>query len=238
MIKIENKADVAVIGDSITQMGYYIDFMKEYLDEVYPDNRISFINLGRSGETVSGLCEKDRPAPRGCLFERIDEVKEHIIKADAFIFCYGMNDGVYEPYSENHMQAFKDGINKLCNILRKYNKPILAVTPPSFDGESYYKWKDAQPAPNPEDPIYPQPYINYNKVLDKYSNWIISQEGILFDKAADIHTPLNNYIEEKKKENKDYIYGDGIHPTKDGHYLMAKVILKELTGDEMPNYCK
>ncbi len=133
LIDISKKNNVAVIGDSITAMGHYITFMKDYLDRKYTGNDINFINLGRSGETLSGLCENNRPTPRGCLFERIDEISESLIRADAFIFCYGMNDGIFEPFSKSHMLAFKNGVKKLVRLLGEFGKPILAVTPPPFD---------------------------------------------------------------------------------------------------------
>lgn len=234
-INLKEKQNITILGDSITFIGHYIAYMKNYLDDNHPSNEISFINLGVSGETLSGLCEADRPTPRGCLFDRIDTILPKLQKADLFIFCYGMNDGIYEPYSDSHMEAYVLGVGRLCEILKGFDKPIVALTPPPFDEKSYFHNQSIQPDPAPDEPIYPIPYKNYDDVLYKYSTWLIGQKDIMVDEVIDIHTPLMAYIDKKRQIDSNYLYGDGIHPGLDGHYIIASQVLVALTKYQMPD---
>lgn len=234
-IDIEDKLNIAVIGDSITFIGKYIDFIKNHLDKLYPDNKITFYNYGISGETLSGLCEKDRPTPRSCLFNRIDSILHKLACADLFVFCYGMNDGIYEQYSKSHMDAYKNGVIHLNDILRVFDKPIISLTPPPFDEISYFHTLSLQPPLVPSQPEYPIAYRGYDDVLKKYSDWLKKQKGILMDDVIDIHTPIKAFIKNMRVKYPTYIYGDGIHPPINGHYMMAKYLLKAITGDEMPD---
>ncbi len=226
------KQNIAIIGDSITVIGHYIGYMKNYFDSRYQGHGIVLSSYGRSGETLSGLCETDRPTPRGCFFDRADEVLPFIQHSDLILFCYGMNDGIYEPYTETHMEAYKNGVIRLCKILGRFDCPSIALTPPPFDAKSYICHSSLQPPLPPGSPVYPEPYMGYDDVLEKYSIWLMTQKGKILHDVIDIHSPIKAYIHRKREENPEYVYGDGIHPGLDGHYLIAQLILEALTGEQ------
>lgn len=228
------KQNIAILGDSITAIGHYIGCMKDYFDFRYPGHGIVLSGYGKSGETLSGLCETGRLVPRGCFFDRADEVLPLIQHSDLILFCYGMNDGIYEPYSETHMQAYKNGVIRLCEILGQC--PRIALTPPPFDAKSYLYHRSLQPPLPPGSPVYPEPFMGYDDVLEKYSIWLMTQKGKLLHDVVDIHAPINAYIHRKRKENPGYVYGDGIHPGLDGHCLIAKLILEVLTGEQISDF--
>ncbi len=90
---------VLFLGDSITHSGHYISFIETRLRQDN-DNRIpEIINLGLPSETCSGLSEPDHPFPRPTVHERLDRALTKI-KPDLVFACYGMNDGIYYPFSE------------------------------------------------------------------------------------------------------------------------------------------
>ena len=91
--------DRSLLGDSITHSGHYISFIETRLRQDN-DNRIpEIINLGLPSETCSGLSEPDHPFPRPTVHERLDRALTKI-KPDLVFACYGMNDGIYYPFSE------------------------------------------------------------------------------------------------------------------------------------------
>src|SRR5207245_9870562 len=95
---------VVFLGDSNTFAGQYIAYLDAYLYTRFPDKKFELLNLGLPSETVSGLSEPDHPYPRPCIFERLDRILEKT-KPDIVVACYGMNDGIYHPFS---VQRFKN----------------------------------------------------------------------------------------------------------------------------------
>jgi lysophospholipase L1-like esterase/pimeloyl-ACP methyl ester carboxylesterase len=141
------------------------------------------------------------------------------------VFCYGMNDGIYYPFSEERFQAYKSGILKLITMIKDAEANAIALTPPPFDPEAI----DVDLLPEGEEKYsYLEPYENYNDVLATYSQWILNKLNDIVDKVIDIYNPINNYINSKRKTEPNYKSGDGIHPNHRGHWLIAKKVLREL----------
>src|SRR5207237_312442 len=90
---------VVFLGDSITNAGMYVQYLDAYLVTRFPDQKFDLINLGLPSETVSGLSEPDHPYPRPDLHERLERVLNKT-KPDIVVVCYGMNDGIYYPFSQ------------------------------------------------------------------------------------------------------------------------------------------
>src|SRR6188508_1752501 len=112
---------VLILGDSITHGGQYVEFIEAYFVTRFPSRRIEFINLGLPSETVSGLSEPGHAGgqfPRPDLHERLDRVLEKA-KPDIIFACYGMNDGIYHPYSEERAAAFQNGITRLRDAAKR-----------------------------------------------------------------------------------------------------------------------
>ena len=100
-----------VLGDSITQGGGYVTFIEYLLEKQYPALTFDIISVGLSSETTSGLSEEGHAGgkfPRPCLHERLGRALE-AVKPTLVVACYGMNDGIYLPYSEDRMQLFVTG---------------------------------------------------------------------------------------------------------------------------------
>src|SRR5580698_7681201 len=66
---LEKYHRVVFVGDSITYYGGYVDDIEAYVLIHNPNSDITFLNLGQSSETVSGLSE---PGHAGGKFTRPD----------------------------------------------------------------------------------------------------------------------------------------------------------------------
>ena len=106
---------IVFLGDSITYSGQFIAYVEAFLRLRDPELVCEFLNLGLPSETVSGLTEPGHEGgrfPRPVLHERLNRVLEKT-KPDLIVACYGMNDGIYHPFSEARFERFKEGMRFL-----------------------------------------------------------------------------------------------------------------------------
>jgi unsaturated rhamnogalacturonyl hydrolase len=215
---------IVFFGDSITNSGLYISYVDTYFKEHYPAFRPSFINLGVSSETASGLSEPEHPFPRPCVHDRLQRALQDS-KPDWAVLCYGMNDGIYYPYSDERFAAYQAGMLRLIQEVRESGAKVIIMTPPPFDPQSL-SGAELQPA-GLENYSYAKPFNQYNDVLKRYSAWLNTLEGTA-EGIIPVHTLLAQHIGRKRSENADYISGDGIHPNEDGHWIIAEALLERL----------
>lgn len=215
---------IVFLGNSITYDGSYITDIETFIITHHPKQHFEFINMGLPSETVSGLSEEghaDGKFPRPDLHERLQRVLA-ITTPDLVFACYGMNDGIYLPFDNSRFEKYKDGINWLHKMIVKSGAKIVHLTPPVYDELKGNK-------------------IGYANTLDKYADWIISQKRTAHWQVADIHYPMKNFLEARRKINApSYIPGfafaeDGVHPNEAGHWLMAKSILLYLGEKDAAN---
>ena len=205
---------ILVVGDSITYGGLYVEYFEVFLALRFPEWRGEVFNLGLPSETVSGLSEEGHAGgkfPRPDLHERFDRVLAKI-KPDLVIACYGMNDGIYLPYSEERAAKFQEGMRWLRAKSAAAGAQVIHLTPPTFD-----------PAPGKD---WSQVKQNYNDVLDRYSTWLLAQRAAGWT-VLDLHGPMNRFLAEHRQQNPGYkLAGDGVHPNDTGHWLMALPLLQ------------
>lgn len=222
---LENFHRVVFVGDSITYAGGYIDDIATYVRIHDPNTAITFLHLGQSSETVSGLSEPGHAGgkyTRPDLHTRLAAILEKT-KPDLVVADYGMNDGIYQPFSEEHFQKFKDGMEWLHETVLRSGAKILHVTPSPFDPVGSNKKLTDDGARG-----YEGPYTNYDAVLGRYAAWLVAQRTNGWD-VVDIHTPMNQFTAERRKTNPQYtLTRDGVHPNAVGHWLMAREILMHL----------
>lgn len=203
----EDTKRIVFLGNSITYNGEFVSYMDAYLTLQYPEKNLEIINVGLPSETVSGLSEPghaDGRFPRPDLRERLDRVLKQL-KPDLVIANYGMNDGIYLPFSEERFEAFKKGMAWMHQTVESTGAEIIHVTPPIYD-----EHKGAA----------------YANVLDIYSDWLVSLRYTQNWKVIDLHWPMRRELEEKRNLNPDFAFAkDGIHPDESGHFLMAKTLL-------------
>lgn len=198
---------VMILGDSITQDGTYVSYLEYFLTQSNPGKSFDIINVGLASETASGLSEAGHAGgafPRPCVHERLQRALD-AVKPQLVVACYGMNDGIYQPYSEANMTAFQDGITKLADGSRAAGARVILVTPPVFEGGAY------------------------DEVLGKFSEWEVAHppKGVIA--VADLHTAMAAARAERRKAAPDFrLTNDNVHPGELGHVVMAQSILQGL----------
>lgn len=205
---------VVFLGNSITYAGKYVTAIDVYYQTHYPNQPIEFINVGLPSETVSGLSEDGHAGgkfPRPDLHERLDRVLAQT-KPDLVFASYGMNDGIYLPFDETRFQKYKDGIEWLHTEVVKTGASIIHLMPPVYDD-----LKGGVPG--------------YGAVLDRYSDWLLSQKAAKNWTVIDVHYPMKSFLEAHRRLDSTFAIAgfalaeDGVHPGDVGHWIMAKAIL-------------
>ncbi|WP_179349419.1 SGNH/GDSL hydrolase family protein [Winogradskyella pacifica] len=221
-LPLHNKR-VLILGNSITQHGYYIDFIDYYLRKHYTDNSLDIISIGLSSETISGSSEPGRDFPRPNVRERLDRALKDI-KPDVVLACYGMNDGNYHPLDSLRFEDYKNGISELKTKVEGIGAQLILLTPTLFDPNPIADRVSKEGEPH----AYWHPYYKYNDVLTVYSDWLLSLETEELQ-VIDLHHHLNPILENMKRITSDSTFvPDGVHPNKIGHFYMAQKILKDL----------
>jgi lysophospholipase L1-like esterase len=223
---------VVFLGDSITHGGDYIYYLEAALRATHP--RTEFINLGLPSEGCTGLSEPDHPFPRPNIHERLDRA---LTKADPDVVfaCYGMNDGIYYPFSEQRFAKYQAGMNRLIEKVQRHGAKLILMTPPPFDPLPKRKEGKLLPINAPEF-SYKQVYEYYDRdVIEPYGEWILEQKDRVA-KVIDLHKPLKTYTENQRKITPDFVLApDGVHPNKTGHLILAQTIYQALYGKPMPD---
>src|SRR5690606_34353830 len=198
-----------------TYNGKYIKDIEAYYRLHYPERELEFINVGLPSETVSGLSEEghaDGQFPRPDLHERLERVLEQT-KPDLVFASYGMNDGIYQPLDKKRFEKFRKGILWLHEQVENSGAKIVHLTPSVYDEEKGGA-------------------ADYDLVLEKYSDWLIDQRDERKWEVVDIHQPMKSHLEERRINNPGFALAeDGVHPGDEGHWLMAREVLRFL-GEE------
>lgn len=214
---------VLILGNSITQNGRYVDFVEYYLLKNYPNEKLDIISIGLSSETISGASEVGRPFLRPGLHTRLDSALI-LTKPDLVIAIYGMNDGLFSNFDPIKFEGYKEGVFKLISKVKQAGSKLMLITPTVFDPDPIMNRVSKKGEPH----YYEKPYVNYNKVLDTFSNWLMTLKTKELP-IIDLHSYMNSVIKEAKKIKRDStLTPDGVHPNDLGHYLMAKKILMDL----------
>ena len=215
---------IVFLGDSITYAGGFITSVEAALIASDPERKIELLNLGLPSETVSGLSEPGHANdqfPRPDLHERLqrvlDESKPHLVVA-----CYGMNDGIYYPQSEERFNKFKSGIERLHDHVVAHDAAIIHLTPAFFDALPIQS--RLLPAGLSE---YRQPFEGYDDVLQDYSTWLLSQREkgwVVFD----VHAAMKNAVMQQRISNPQFTFAtDGVHPNAEGQAVIARLLANE-----------
>jgi lysophospholipase L1-like esterase len=215
---------ILFLGDSITHAGGYISIIEARLITNGVDPRPELINLGLPSETCSGLSEPDHPFPRPDVHERLDRALA-AAQADLVVACYGMNDGIYYPFSEERFAAYQSGMNKLIAKVKATGAKLILMTPPPFDPVPL-KRKDGALRPLGADKYaWFSVYENYDDVISRYGQWVLTLKPQV-EMVLDLHAPLTKQVNESRRTNADYTLApDGVHPNAEGHRILARTIL-------------
>lgn len=212
---------VVFLGDSITYAGHYVAMIEtQWLQE---GRTLEVINMGLPSETCTGLSEPDHPFPRPNVHERLERCLEQV-KPDILVACYGMNDGIYHPFSEQRFRQFQKGIQTIIDAANKRDVELVLMTPPPFDP---LPMKKKGKLVNRESPTFAwfSIYENYDsEVLKPYSDWLLTLAPNI--RVINLRDPILNLNAEKRKTNPDFVMsGDGVHIDLEGHTVLARTFL-------------
>ena len=219
----EKARRILFLGDSITYAGTWVAWVETWFRRQYPEASTEFINLGLPSETVSGLSEPGHAGgsfPRPDLHERLGRALDQV-KPDLVIANYGMNDGIYFPYSDERAHRHYDGLRRLHAAVVAAKADIIHLTPPTFDplplqGKTLPAGRDS----------YPSPFEGYDDVLHRYSQWLLAQRQNGWT-VGDVHGPMATHLANRRKSDPAYVLaGDGVHPGPVGHWIMARELLR------------
>lgn len=212
---------IVFLGDSITASGQYVAFFDAWLLSQPLMPRPTVIDCGLASETISGLSEDGHAGgkfPRPDLFERLDRVLK-VAQPDLVFACYGINCGIYQPFSEDRFAAYQAGAKKLKQAVEGRGGKIIFITPPFYD-----------------DLRSPKKF-SYNEVLDRYSAWLVKQRDEGWQ-VIDLHKVMTDEVKLRRKSEEKFTFQpDGVHPNEDGHWFVAKQLIAafgDLTLAETP----
>jgi lysophospholipase L1-like esterase len=183
--------------------------MEDYLLMCQPTRNQSIVQFGWGGEQVPGFLAR--------------------LNTDVFPFkptvmttCYGMNDGHYGPINDEVANTYRKAQTDIVEALKKNGVRAL-VLGSSKCVDSFYYHKDT-----------PGAAAIYNQTLGTMADIdkdIAAKEGVVY---ADVYgTTLDVMKKAKAKFGDDYVFagGDGVHPSPNGHLVMAYAFLKALGCD-------
>lgn len=220
---------VLFLGDSITHAGDYIALIEARL-RLTGGPMPELINLGLPSETCSGLSEPDHPFPRPNVHERVGRAL-HKLKPDVVVACYGMNDGIYYPPSEERFAAYRSGINEIIAKVHASGAKLVLMTPPAFDALPLKTKGKLLPA-GAESYSWRAIYEDYDDVMRQYAAWIMEQSDRV-EMVVDLYTPVRQYVAAKRREDPAFTMSpDGVHVNREGHKVLAETILAAWQADQ------
>lgn len=199
---------VAVIGDSITEQKLYSVFIEDYLLMCQPAGKVRTMQFGWGGETAGGF--KNRMAN--------DALRFHPAVATT---CYGMNDGGYSPMTPEKAKNYRDNQRAVVEGLKKGGVRFIVVgSPGCVDADTFRK--------NPEQAAM------YNKTLSEerdIAREVAQEQGVAFANVFDPMVDVMTKAKAKYGQAYHLAGGDGVHPDRNGHLVMAYAFLKALGCD-------
>ncbi|MCX8239500.1 MAG: GDSL-type esterase/lipase family protein [Akkermansiaceae bacterium] len=222
---------IVFLGDSITNSRDFVTDLQAALH--LQGHTPEVIPIGLGSEGVTGLTEPGHPFPRPDVTERLDRALAKT-KPDLVIACYGMNDGIYHPFSDDRFVAYQKGIQSLIEKVKASGAQLILITPPPFDVQAPGAKKNAVDLGAPVF-SWRNIYKHYDRdVIARYAQWILSLKPQVTD-VIDVHTPINHHMTATRKSKPDYtLSNDGVHINALGHRIMAGAIYQGLFDKPLP----
>jgi lysophospholipase L1-like esterase len=217
---LKDVSRIVVLGDSITQAGDYVTDLECWF--AAQDIPVEIISLGLGSETVSNLTPEENQDHlkrhgfgRPFISERLGRILE-TTKPDLVIACYGMNDGSSLPPDEGGTKRFGDACTALRDaVLKAGAKRVVFGSPPVQDTRN------------------PGVIGTHDENLGRYTQWLLGKRAEGWD-VVDIHTPMRVDLEAGRAKDPAFLLArDGVHPGREGHWIMAREILAQCFGAKL-----
>lgn len=197
---------VAVVGDSITEQKKYSVYIEDYLVMCQPAEKLRQTQFGWSGETSWG-------------FDNRMENDMLRFKATAATTCFGMNDGGYQPMTDQTAKHYREAQTDIVKKMKQAGVRCIVVGSPGCVDVKTFRGGNHEQA---------QMYNKTLAGLRDIAREVAQTEGVAF---ADVYDPMFKVMtesEEKFQGRYNLAGGDGVHPDNNGHLVMAYAFLKGL----------
>jgi lysophospholipase L1-like esterase len=198
---------VAICGDSITYQKQYSVMMEDYFLMCQPVPDVRAVVFGSAGETSNGLSE---------------HMKNDVLrfKPTVITTLYGMNDGKYLPYDQEHEQNYIRGQTSVIAQAKQAGIRVIVLGSPTCVDPAKYS--------TPTSTV--DVYNDTLKRLGQKGQEIAKENGIIF---ADVNTIFADVMAKAKAANgaQFQLSGDGVHPLLNGHLATTYAFLKALGCD-------
>ena len=193
---------VAVCGDSITEQRLYAMFIEDYLLMCKPAGDLRASQFGWNGDSAEWFSKR--------MANNVVPFKPSVVTT-----CFGMNDGVYGPMTDEIAKR---------SIVQQFKKAgvrvIVVGSPGCLDIDKAFGGDKKRS-------------IMYNGTLAGFRDIdreIAKKEGVLF---ANVHDAMIDFMTKAKaKYGNEYTFSqDGGHPQRNGHLVMAYAFLKAMGCD-------
>jgi lysophospholipase L1-like esterase len=205
---LEKGDRLAIIGDSITEQKQYSKFIETYLLACRPELEVQCFQFGWGGEWANGFAHR---------------MENDLVPwmPDVVTTCYGMNDGSYREYEESIGKAYEDGMRKILERMKKAGATVVVGTPGVVDS---FTWRREDPE---FDVVYNDNLSHLAAIADRLAKEFGMPHADVFDAM------MASMVAAKAKLGEEYHVGggDGVHPSQNGHLVMAYAFLKGLGMD-------
>jgi len=191
---------VVLLGDSITEQRLYTTAIEAYTLARFPQWKLTFRNIGWSGDTAHGGLER---TPRDML-----PLKPTFVTID-----FGMNDHGYRAFDENIFKNYVAKQTGLVRLLKSHGARVALVTPQPIEERRSDPDKDVR-------------NLSLRKMSDGLRK-VATDESVLF---ADQFDPYMAVMLKARQADPAVVIGggDSVHPGPVGQMIMAWAILKYL----------
>ena len=200
---------VAICGDSITEQKMYSRIMETYLTVCVPQLEVTVRQFGWSGERAPGFHRR-----------MANDVLR--FKPTLATTCYGMNDHLYRPYTEEIGRAYRDSSLAIIKDFKRQGVRVIQGSAGTV-GKMPSWVKSAQGTVQD---------LNLGLLeLRNIDVALAQQEQVVF---ADVFLPmLTQGFQAQKIYGKDYMITgkDGVHPGWAGQLVMAYAFLEAMGLD-------
>lgn len=196
---------VAICGDSITEQKLYSMYIENYLLMCQPATNLRTVQAGWGGEQAVNF---------------VGRMEHDVLTLGPTVAttCYGMNDGGYSPMTPEKAQRYRDSQRAIVKKFKDKGVRLVVVGSPGCVDSDTFRNNPAEAA-------------MYNKTLSELrdiAREVAGEENVAF---ANVYDPMIDVMAKAKaKYGKSYHLGggDGVHPSFNGHLVMAYAFLKAM----------
>ena len=199
------------LGDSITHYAGFTQYLETFFVTRFPGREWQFYNRGVAGDRVGDA-----------LLRFANDEQARVTQLT--VVQLGMNDGGYRRWREETGETFEKDYRELISTIQMSGGKVLLASPTVYDVEA--EWRDQLRDG--------EPLRTEDRGLLEYDSVVARLSGLARQVAADrsvgfvdLRSPLlKMQIEGRGRDPAFSLIPDSLHPSPDGHAIMAVTILR------------